>query len=151
MSDANVLNRFEPPEINNSSNDNHAIFEGTFLSGDGQNLKRVSFVVNTQDLGSAGDALNHFVMPVAGTITNIRYVIQNPFTGTDSTVFLSIAATPIVNGSVTFTQSGSAAGDVETALATADNIVAVGDVIIVNSDQNASLLVLAVSVDVELS
>jgi hypothetical protein len=71
---------------------------------------------------------------VRGKIVKMGSVIYNAITGADSAVTSKIAGTAITGGSWTITQSGSAAGDVDTAVPTAaytvnedDNIEFISD------------------------
>jgi hypothetical protein len=73
------------------------------------------------DISAASSAFA--VSPVRGTIVKMGSVIYNAITGADSAVTSKIAGTSITNGSWTITQSGSAAGDVDTAIPTAANVV----------------------------
>jgi hypothetical protein len=69
------------------------------------------------------------VAPIAGTITKIRSVLNEPLATGDATLTGKIGANAITNGVITITQAGSAAGDVDEATPSAANTVAVGDVI----------------------
>lgn len=76
--------------------------------------------------------------PMAGDITNIYTAIDQSFTGADNTLTCKINGTGITNGVVTITQSGSAAGDVDTATPSANNAVTAGDYIQVTSGAEAT-------------
>lgn len=68
-----------------------------------------------------------FASPVAGTITKIQSCLNGAaLTTGDATITGKIASTAITNGALTITQSGSAAGDIDTANPTAANTVSVG-------------------------
>lgn len=69
--------------------------------------------------------------PVAGEIVKIWSTIDAALTTGDATLTGKIGATPITNGVITVTQSGSAAGDVDSASPTAANTVAAGDALAV--------------------
>lgn len=69
------------------------------------------------------------VAPVAGDITKLWSVIDGALTGGDPTLTFSIDGTPITSGVITIANSGSAAGDVDSATPSAANTVAKGDVI----------------------
>jgi hypothetical protein len=69
------------------------------------------------DVSTAGSAFA--VAPARGRIIKMGSVIYNAITGTDSAITSKIAGTAITGGSWTITQSGSAAGDVDTAEPTA--------------------------------
>lgn len=77
-----------------------------------------------------GDAaVLRMVAPVAGDIKAIRTVLNGALTTGDATLTGKINGDAITTGVVTITQAGSAAGDVDSAVPTAANTVAVGDVI----------------------
>lgn len=69
------------------------------------------------DISAASSAFA--VAPCNGKIIKMGSVIYNAITGADSAVTSKIAGTAITGGSWTITQSGSAAGDVDTAVPTA--------------------------------
>ncbi len=69
------------------------------------------------------------VSPVAGTIDKIWSVMNGALATGDCTLTAAIGTTPITNGALTLTQSGSAAGDVDSATPSAAKTVAAGDVI----------------------
>lgn len=78
--------------------------------------------------GSA-DTTYYMVCPHAGDITSIQTVIDGVVGTADITVTGKIGSTAITNGAVTITQSGSAAGDVDSATPTAANTVTAGQAI----------------------
>lgn len=86
------------------------------------------------------DTITDVYMPVnfAGTIGNIRSCINAAFTGADTTLTCKIGGVAITDGTLVITQSGSAAGDVDTNDATANRTLVVGDYIQVTSDVLAS-------------
>lgn len=90
-------------------------------------LNEYSLTLDIAD-GSA-DATYYLVCPHAGTISKIRSVIDGVVGTADITITGKIGATPITNGAITITQSGSAAGDVDTATPTAANTVTAGQAI----------------------
>lgn len=98
------------------------------------NIIRVS--AYAADISSASSAFA--VAPTRGKIINMGSVIYNAITGADSAVTSKIAGTAITGGSWTITQSGSAAGDVDSAVPTAANFVNEGDNIEFISDGASS-------------
>ena len=56
----------------------------------------------------------YLATPYAGTITTLTSVIDNAFATADCTITAKIGTTAVTNGAITITQSGSAAGDVDT-------------------------------------
>lgn len=65
--------------------------------------------------------------PVAGTVTKIWSRLKAPLTTGDATLTGKIGSTAITSGAITITQSGSAAGDIDSATPSAANTVAAGD------------------------
>lgn len=76
-----------------------------------------------------GSNVYRVVSPVAGVITKIWSVTNGVLTTGDATLTAKIGATGVTGGVITITQSGSAAGDVDSATPTAARTLAVGDVL----------------------
>lgn len=91
--------------------------------------------VFNQEIPSLNDNLTYYlVCPFAATVEQIDSVIHTAITGGDTVLTGKISGTTITNGGITITQSGSAAGDVDTASPTALNIVAAGDTLEILAD-----------------
>lgn len=90
----------------------------------GANLNQAVFDIDIAD-GSA-DATYYLVSPFAGNITALYSVIDGVVSTADITVTAKIGSTGVTNGVITITQSGSAAGDIDSALPTAANAVTAG-------------------------
>lgn len=86
------------------------------------------------------DTTTEFYIPVpmAGDVTGIYTATDSSFTGADQTLTCKINGTGITSGVVTITQSGSAAGDVDTATPSANNAVTAGDYLQVTSGAEAT-------------
>lgn len=95
----------------------------------GGGANKVPVAVPDIDLVGANTQVKRVVAPVAGDIAAIRSVISGALTTGDATLTAAINGTPVTGGALTVTQSGSAAGDVDTVTPSAANTVAVGDVI----------------------
>ena len=93
----------------------------------GANLVALQFTARAS-LDDAATTLR-VVSPVAGDITDLLSVISGALTGGDPTLTFSINGTPITGGVITIANSGSAAGDVDSATPSAAKTVAVDDVI----------------------
>jgi hypothetical protein len=78
---------------------------------------------------AADAAVVRVVSPVAGTIAKIYSVANGALAAGNATLTGKIGSTAITNGVVTIAESGSAAGDVDSATPSAAHTVAVGDVI----------------------
>lgn len=77
----------------------------------------------------SAEASYYVVAPHAGTITKIYTVVDGAVLTADVTVTAKIASTGVTDGVVTVTQSGSAAGDVDSATPSAANTVTAGQAI----------------------
>lgn len=77
------------------------------------------------DVGTAGSAFA--VAPFRGKIVKMGSVIATSLSSADAIITSKINGTSITGGGWTITQSGSAAGDVDTAIPTAANNVNEGD------------------------
>lgn len=97
---------------------------GAVKAPDGSKLTQAYLCLDIAD-GSA-DTTYYVVSPVAGTISAIYTVIDGVVSTADITVTGKIGSTAITNGVVTITQSGSAAGDVDSATPTAANTITAG-------------------------
>lgn len=77
---------------------------------------------------------NYVVAPVAGNIVNIYSVIDGAIATSDCALSFAIGGTPITSSGITITQSGSAAGDIDSSTPTADNTLSAGSRIDITSD-----------------
>lgn len=89
-----------------------------------------------EDISAAGQA--YVAVPAAGKVIAIRTVIHNAITSADAALTGKINGTNITGGAITVTQSGSAAGDVDTATPSALNTVQVGDNLEMETDAGSS-------------
>jgi len=88
------------------------------------------------DISSAGST---FVpVPDGGRIIKIFTSIKNAITTADAALSFEIGGTAVTGGDITVTQSGSAAGDVDTAEPTAENSVNEGQAIEMITDGGSS-------------
>jgi len=88
------------------------------------------------DISSAGST---FVpVPDGGRIIKIFTSIKNAITTADAALSFEIGGTAVTGGGITVTQSGSAAGDVDTAEPTAENSVNEGQAIEMITDGGSS-------------
>lgn len=88
--------------------------------------------VTLPDLSTASSI--YVVVPVGGTITKIYTVINSSLTTADANLSFLINATPITSSAIVVTQSGSAAGDVDSSTPSAANVVVAGDKIKITTD-----------------
>ena len=73
------------------------------------------------DISTAGSTF--VAVPDGGNIVKIITTIKNAITTADAAITFEIGGTAVTNGAITVTQSGSAAGDVDTSVPTAANRV----------------------------
>lgn len=77
-------------------------------------------------------------VPDGGRIVKILTSIKNAITTADAAITFEIGGTAVTNAGITITQSGSAAGDVDSSNPTAANSVEEGDAIEIISDGGSS-------------
>lgn len=78
-------------------------------------------------IAGSGSPVYRVISPFSGLVTRIQSIIELALTSADAVLTAGIAGTPITNGVITVTQSGSAAGDKDSATPTAANYVTAGD------------------------
>jgi len=78
-------------------------------------------------IAGSGSPAYRVISPFSGLVTRIQSIIELALTSADATLTAAIAGTGITNGVITVTQSGSAAGDKDSASPTAANYVTAGD------------------------
>jgi hypothetical protein len=96
------------------------------------NLNKVVLNVHHDDLSASSS--HYVVAPIAGTITEIYSVIDSAIAHADTVLSFEIGGVAVTNGNITITQSGSAAGDVDSSTPTGNNTVSAGQAIEVISD-----------------
>lgn len=120
----------------NPSSTGRVILQQIGIAGAGGEM--VALCYNGLSSKASDAAVARFVAPVAGTITLVQTVLNGALATGDATFTTAIAGTGVTGGVVTATQSGSAAGDVDSATPTALNTVAVGDLITVTGGGSSS-------------
>lgn len=99
---------------------------------DAGNSRDVVLSAYLDDISTAGQV--YVVSPVAGDISAIYSVIDGAIATADATLTAKIGGTDVTGGAITVTQSGSAAGDVDSATPTAANAVTAGQAIEIETD-----------------
>lgn len=91
-------------------------------------------------IAGSGSPVYRAISPFSGLVTRIQSIIELALTTGDATLTPAIAGTNITGGAITVTQSGSAAGDKDSATPTAANYVTAGDAltVTVTGSQNAA-------------
>lgn len=113
-----------------------------------KNINKVYLTYLITDVCTAG---SHWVVaPLAGTISKIYSVIDGAIGTADTALSFKIAGVAVTNGDITITQSGSAAGDVNSATPTANNTVTDGQAIEIITDGAGSNTV-ACTVTIEIT
>lgn len=90
-------------------------------------LSEASVQVTMADLSTASSVF--VASPWRGTIKRYYSAIANAITTADGSVSMEINGTAVTGSTITVTQSGSAAGDVDSAIPTGANYVNEGDTI----------------------
>ena len=88
------------------------------------------------DISTAGSTF--VAIPDGGNIVKIITTIKNAITTADAAITFEIGGTAVTNGAITVTQSGSAAGDVDTSAPTAANRVEEDGTIEIISDGSSA-------------
>ena len=95
----------------------------------GGGANKIALVLGDISTKASDAAVLRVVSPVAGTIDKVYSVLNAALATGDATLTGKIGASAITNGVITITESGSAAGDVDSATPSAAKTVAIGDVI----------------------
>lgn len=93
---------------------------------------RYALTVKIDDISTA--KTEYVAAPYGGTIDAIYTTISGALATADPTITTKINTSPVTNGAITITQSGSAAGDIDSATPTAANTVVAGDLVTVETD-----------------
>lgn len=102
-------------------------------------VTNLNYETLTYTIADVGTAASYWVViPWAGDIYKIYTVIDGAIATADESISFEIAGTAITNGTVTITQSGSAAGDVDTATPTAAKTVTAGQALEIISAGNST-------------
>ena len=125
---ANVDNRFEQAV----GTDNKLVLGGSVETPTGQNLKTKLVTVPIGDVSAAGSV---FAVPgIAGTIVKISNVIDAAITSADAGLTFEINGTAVTGAAITIANAGSAAGDVDSSLPSALNVITASEAIEVVKD-----------------
>ena len=119
-----------------------AVLDSTF-----KNTNKVFLTYVIDDVSTAG---SHWVAPgIAGDIAKITTVISGAISGADAVLTLEIAGTLVTTSAVTIANSGSAAGDIDTASPSAAKTITTGQAIEIITD-GASTGVVKCTVVIEM-
>lgn len=96
------------------------------------NLNKITFTAYIADISTAG---NYYVVcPIAGDISAIYSVIDAALGTTNCQLTFFIAGVGVTDSTITITQAGSAAGNVDSAVPTAQKTLTAGQAIRITSD-----------------
>lgn len=114
-----------------------AATSGTTYHADGAGSGSFSFPIHylscvLDDISTAGSA--YVVCPFAGTVTSIATVIDGALGTADAGLTFKAHTSTITDGAITVTQSGSAAGDIDTSTPSGNNTVTANQVLQVTTD-----------------
>ena len=86
------------------------------------------------DVSTAGQIYVPIPTGFDGVVVEIRTALNGAITGADATLTPKVGGTAMTSGAITITQSGSAAGDVDTSSPTSSNAVRVGEAVEIETD-----------------
>jgi hypothetical protein len=98
------------------------------------NKKEFTYTIDTINTAAS----YYLVIPYAGSISKIWSVIDGSFTGSNTILSFEINNVAVTNGNITITQSGSAAGDVDSSTPTAANTLTAGQALEIICDGGAT-------------
>lgn len=94
--------------------------------------KQAILTIELDDISTA--STSYAAVPFSGTIDKIYSVLHGAISGSDAAITTAIDGVSITNGSITVAQSGSAAGDLDSATPSANKTVSAGSVVSVATD-----------------
>jgi hypothetical protein len=115
------------------------------------NLNKIVITTTFDDISTAH---SHWVTaPIAGNIEKIYSVLHQSIATGDTTLTFKIGGVNVTNGVITITQSGSAAGDIDSATPTGANTVTAGQAIEIASDggTNTSNAIVTLTIVLDVS
>ena len=96
-----------------------------------QNIK-ICLTVDMTDISSAGSVW--VVAPVSGKFTKLYSVINGAISNANAAITTKIAGTGVTDGGLTIAYDSSAAGDIDEATPSDNNVVAAGQAVEIISD-----------------
>lgn len=123
------------------------ITEDNIDTSDIKNINKIYLNYEIADINTA--ASYYVVAPLGGTISKIWTVLHGATSSADTTIKLQLNNVDVTNSTVTIAQSGSAAGDVDSATPSGANTVAQGGAIeIVCGGEGASTVAVTVCIEI---
>ena len=108
------------------------------------NLNKVTIPFYIADVSTAGQIYVPIPAEFDGDVVEIRTALNGAIATANAAITPKIGGTAMTNGGITITQSGSAAGDVDTSNPTGANTVRAGEAVEIETD-GASTNAVAVS------
>lgn len=130
MAGENVSNYFQQPQ--GGGTDNILVLGGSVQDASGNNHKLRYLTAQIADVSTAASIFIH--VPFNGTLKKLHGRLQAAITGANAVITSEKNGVLITDGGFTVTQSGSAAGDLDTATPSAGNVFEAGDVLEVITD-----------------
>ena len=118
---------YQPKIYREQGGDNLKIKSGGDIKMETSGASLLRYLLSLDIADLSAEATYYVPVPYAGTIKKIWSIIDGVVSTADVTITAKIGATAVTTGVITITQSGSAAGDVDSCVPTALNTVAVGD------------------------
>lgn len=111
---------------------------------------KIYLVYEIADLNPA--ASYYIVCPLAGVISKIYSVIEGALATADNLISFEIANVAVTNGTITITQTGSAAGDVDSSTPSAARTLTAGQALeIISNGGTSSTTKCTVTIEVDIS
>lgn len=120
----------EPKGVASASSGDVYVANGSG-SGTWEDHRRSVFTLHFEDISSAEDL--YFPIPFGGTVSRVTSVLEGSISGSDLVVTVKNSSGSSM-GTITVTQSGSAAGDVDFLNPSSNNTVSDNDYILVQTD-----------------
>jgi len=121
---------------------------GTWTTVNNTNKEIITYTID--DISTAA---SHWVVPgIAGDISKITTVLHGALGTADAALTFGIGGTAITGSAITVTQSGSAAGDVDTSSPTAANTVTVAQPVeIITDGASSNTVKCTVTLEIDVS
>jgi len=122
-------------------------------SGDWTALNNANKVYCYYTIDDVSTAASHWIVPgIAGDITSIKTVLHGAIATADAGLTFEIGGTLITSSAITITQSGSAAGDVDSSTPSAANTIAATDAVeIITDGASTNTVKVTVTIEVDVS
>lgn len=122
-------------------------------SGTWTSLNNTNKVYVTYTIDDISTAASHWVVPgIAGDISAIKTVLHGSLNTSDAGLTFEVGGIVITGSGITITQSGSAAGDVDTSTPTALNTITVNQPVeIISNGASTNTVKVTVTLEIDVS